>query len=74
MSWHTGRMIRLNNKIRLTDQEKDFLSFATQEAANPGTVQEHDAWVDHAIENVWNEDIPEFRLMRAILSDQKIER
>ena len=67
-------MIRLNDTIRLTAKEKDFLSFAAQEAANPGTVREHDAWVDHAIENVWDEDIPEFRLMRAILSDQKIER
>jgi len=67
-------MLNLNGQVKLSRQEKDFLSFAAREAVNPGTVQEHDAWVDHAIENVWNDDIPESRLMRAVLSEKKIER
>lgn len=67
-------MIRLNDNIRLTEQERDRLSFYAMEPVNPDTVENHDAWIDYAINEVWDGDTPEERLMRAILSDQKIER
>ena len=70
----TLNMIRLDDKIRLTDNEKDRLSFYALEPANPDTVKDHDAWIDHATNEVWDGDTPEEKLMRAILSDQKIER
>ncbi len=65
-------MIKLGDKIRLTETEKNRLSFMAGEPTNPGTVQEHDAWIDHATNSVWIDETPEDRLMRAILSDAKI--
>jgi len=67
-------MIRLGEKIRLSASEKDRLFFMAQEPANPDTVKNHDAWIDHAIQEIWNGDTPEERLVRAIAIDQKIER
>lgn len=66
-------MIRLNNQIRLTENEKALLSDMVMEPAAPETVNDHNAWVEHAVENVWNGDTPEEKLMRAILTGQKIE-
>lgn len=65
-------MIKLGDKIRLTEAEKNRLSFMADEPVNPGTVREHNAWVDHATNHVWIGETPEDRLMRAILSDAKI--
>jgi hypothetical protein len=65
-------MLKLNDNIRLSAYERDFLSFAAQEPVNPSTVTQHDDWIDYAIEKVWNGDTPEFRLMRAVLESHKI--
>lgn len=66
-------MIRLGKKVRLTEDEKKRLSSMAMEPAAPETVEDHNAWIEHAAENVWNGDTPEEKLMRAVLSDQKIE-
>lgn len=66
-------MIRLGKKVRLTEDEKRRLSSMVMEPAAPETVEDHNAWIEHAAENVWNGDTPEEKLMRAVLSDQKIE-
>jgi hypothetical protein len=65
-------MIRSGQKIRLTADEKQRLSNMVMEPVAPETIDDHNAWIDHAVENVWNGDTPEEKLMRAVLSDQKI--
>jgi hypothetical protein len=65
-------MIRSGQKIRLTAEEKQRLSNMVMEPVAPETIDDHNAWIDHAVENVWNGDTPEEKLMRAVLSDQKI--
>jgi hypothetical protein len=65
-------MIRSGQKIRLTADEKQRLSNMVMEPVDPETIDDHNAWIDHAVENVWNGDTPEEKLMRAVLSDQKI--
>lgn len=65
-------MIRSGQKIRLTADEKQRLSNMAMEPVAPETINDHNAWIEHAAENVWNGDTPEEKLMSAVLSDQKI--
>lgn len=67
-------MIRSGNKIRLTAAEKERLSFYAQEPVNPGTVADHDAWIEHSAQKIWTDDTPEERLIRAILNAERIAR
>lgn len=64
-------MIKAGDKIRLDRREQKLLSDLAMEPVNPQTTDDLEAWVEHAVQNIWNEETPEDRLMRAILQDFK---
>ncbi len=65
-------MVRSGNQIRLSPREKDFLEGLAQEAVNPRTVEDYNAWIDYSIAD-FSEDDPEERLYKRALEGMKIE-
>ena len=65
-------MLRIGNKVRLTEREREALSVFVGERANPATVDDFNAWADAVAERA-DMSVPEERLMAAVYQQMKLQ-
>lgn len=65
-------MIRHGDKLRLSAEERAFLSTLADEPVHPQTVADYNAWLEHSVRDFFDTD-PEERLAKAVLLGMKIE-
>ena len=65
-------MIRQGDKLRLSTEERGFLSTLADEPVDPQTVTDYNAWLEHSVRDFSDTD-PEERLAKAVLLRMKIE-
>jgi|APIni6443716594_1056825.scaffolds.fasta_scaffold975759_1 hypothetical protein len=64
-------MIRIGQRIRLTRDERAFLDGLVQERVAPRSVEDYNAWLEHALRDLSESD-PEERLFKRTLERMKI--
>jgi hypothetical protein len=64
-------MIRIGQRIRLTRDERAFLEGLVQERVAPESVEDYNAWLEHALRDLSESD-PEERLFKRTLKRMKI--
>lgn len=65
-------MLRIGNKVRLTEREREALSVFAGERVNPETVDDFNAWADAVAERA-DISVPEERLMAAVYQRMKLQ-
>jgi hypothetical protein len=64
-------MLKMGNKIRLTEKEKYFLEVLAGETANPQTVAEYNAWLRKG-QAECDPSVSEERLLAAMAKDMEL--
>jgi len=65
-------VLRIGNKLRLTERELEALSVFAGERVNPETVDDFNAWADAVSERA-DMSVPEERLMAAMYHRMKLQ-